>query len=352
MPDEELDSASIVLDVTEENCERLIKDLVERGILDWRTIAKEMLQALQPPQTATHVTKYDGIKEIYERRKRWAPSRRWMYSQYGRCENCDRITSLTHDHIVESDVLGLKADRLENLRFLCRRCNQSRHWEKGNLLELGTAAAVMYLIFTEEPETLEKLTHLGRELGLTQSNQRFEEAWALAVYLYSQDEYEIDEVHSEITEDELEQYRNYYDATNKYFHDLYSRLLKDEEYQDAWEIKNNLDTIMRGQKTKVEDRLEVARNIGIDDNDTVMEILREDTTLTNDDKRIVLETVGEFSPGEIDQAVRDKKVTLFQVLNKDQKLELMSEIEEEISSLQLEYLDSQEEQKTLAGFRE
>ncbi|EMA19928.1 HNH endonuclease signature motif containing protein [Haloarcula argentinensis] len=353
MSDEEVNADQVELDVTEENCERLIKNMVDRGVLDWRTIAKEMLQALQPPQTATHVPQLDGIREIYERGDRWAPSRRWMYSQYGPCENCGRTTSLNHDHIVERDVLGLKADRLENMRFLCRRCNQSRHWDKGNILEMGTAASVMYLLFTEEPETLDELTDLGRELGLTQSNQRFEEAWALPVYLYSQGEYDLEEIHSEISEEELAQYREYYDAASGYFNELHNRLAEESEYQEAWEIKENLDKVVRGQKTKVEDRIKVANRLGIDDNGTVMEILREDTKLRNDDKRALLEAVGEFTSDEIDQVVSDNKITLFQVLNETDKEELLQEIDERLSELQSEYLDIEtEEQESLSTFRD
>ncbi len=322
--------------MTEERCEEIITNLVEEDILDWTTIAKEMLQSLQPPQTATHVPQLDGLRERYERGNRWAPSRRWMYSQYGPCENCGKITSINHDHIVERDILGDEADRLENLRFLCRRCNQSRHWENGNILDLGTAAAVMYLLFTQKPKTVKELEKMGRQVGLTQSNQRFEETWAFAMYLHREGLLEVDEIHPVIDEDELEQYREYYSATKEYFKELNTRLR--QEYPEEMSIKNNLELLVRGRKTKVEDRIDSARGLGILDDGEVEEILRDDTKLTDGQKRTLLEAVGTFTDSEIRDIVNSRKVSLYHVLGSDQQDSVIQEIDEKMEEFQNEYL--------------
>lgn len=326
-----------LLEVTEERCEEIIKNLLDEGILDWTTIAKEMLQSLQPPQTATHVPQLDGHRERYERGNRWAPSRRWMYSQYGPCESCGKITSINHDHIVERDILGNEADRLENLRFLCRRCNQSRHWEKGNVLDLGTAAAVMYLLFTQEPKTVKELEKMGRQVGLTQSNQRFEETWAFAMYLHREGLIEVDEVHPVIDEGELEQYQEYYSATKEYFKELNERLR--DQYPDEMRIKNNLEHLVRGRKTKVEDRIDAARELNILSDDEVEQILRNDTKLTDSEKRKILEAVGTFNDGEMQDIVNSRKVSLYHVLNTDQQEAVIQEIDEKMEEFQDEYLE-------------
>lgn len=325
------------LEVSESTCRDLVEGLIEAGVITWSDIAEEILQAMQPPQTATHVPQLDGIRELYESRQRWAPSRRWMYAQYGRCGECGALLSMTHDHVLSRDLLGSKADYLENLRFLCRRCNQARHWEKGNILAWGTAAAVQYLLHTESPSTVKELEELGKELGLTQSNQRYEEAWALAVFLSRQGQYDLSEIHPTLPEEELEAWSSYYDAANTFFAEL-DDLLRDE-FDDKTDIWGDLRLLVTTRPTKREERIEAARSLGIYENDEndIADIV-EKPRRNDSDRRAILNEVGFLTSSEINDIVGKKKVTLFHLLSDEEQEAVLTLIEDRLEDLKEEHL--------------
>src|SRR6266540_2157648 len=272
--------------LSEEQCKQLLDEIVRLGIVDWKHITSKILQSLQPPQTATHVPQLEGIRERYPSSRRWAPARRWMYAQYGPCPVCGSGMNLTHDHVLPRDLLADRADLLENLRFLCYRDNQSRHWEHGGALELGTAAACIYLLVTRKPRTLAELTKLGRRLKLTQSSQRFEETWALAVYLHLQGRYELDEIHPAIGEAELKKFSAYYRATNEYFDKLTEDL--NRRYAALLPTIEGIQLLVTTRAVRPEDRTLAAKELGILAKPGVKASV-EKKRITDQDRRIFLE---------------------------------------------------------------
>ncbi len=238
--------------------------------------------------------------------------------------------NLTHDHVLPRDLLADRADLLENLRFLCYRDNQSRHWEHGGALELGTAAACIYLLITRKPRTLAALTKLGRDLGLTQSDQRFEETWALAVYLYLQGRYELDEIHKDIDESELKKFGAYYRAANEYFDKLAEDLK--HRYATLLPTIETVQLLVTTRAVKPNDRKAAARDLGILDKPGV-QASAEKKRITDQDRRIFLEAVSRFSPDEIEQIVADKKVALYHFLDGAERQKLLTEIEKALATL-------------------
>ena len=86
------------------------------------------------------------------------------------------------------------ADRLENMVLRCRRCNVVRRpsHRRGGKTYLTAEAALMWILFVKRPHTYQDFQALCRSYGLTMANIRFEEAWAMAVWLTRDEAYLID----------------------------------------------------------------------------------------------------------------------------------------------------------------
>jgi hypothetical protein len=197
----------------EERWRDLIAAIVDDGVLSWEEVAVAVLGELNPPQVGTSQASNDNIKQLYEPRKAMRAVMEWFYAQDGKCVNCGRRIHLEVDHIVGKDEFirvgkdPAEADTLDNLQLLCRRCNViKRASHKLGGLSFATAqAALMWILLAERPRTREQFDRLCRAHGLTMANIRFEEAWAMAIWLAKAGKYELDETIEESVEEAVEE---------------------------------------------------------------------------------------------------------------------------------------------------
>ena len=324
----ELDAAS---------AQALVLELVAKGLVSWPEIASKILQSLQPPQTATHVPQLNGLRVRLPAGQRWQPARLWMYAMYGPCPSCGSTMNLTHDHVLPRELLHDEADVLENLRFLCYRCNQSRHWKNGGVLKLGTAAAAMYLLVKHQPKSLKELTRLGRSLGLTQSVQRFEESWAFAIHQHREGRYPIDQPFPTITDEELARWRAYYLEANEVFARFETDLRNSiaDETKRRWEA---LRLVVSTRHVAPEDRLRAAESLGLNIDDALRELLSK-KKLTDQARRRVLEAVGLFSHEDIDGilASKTKLVSLWHLLSSTDRDRIRAELDARTEALRVKH---------------
>ena len=185
----------------EERWKEFVAAQVEVGILSWVEVAVCVLGELNPPQVGTSLASNENIKRQYEPRQAMRAVMRWFYTQDGRCTSCERRMHIEVDHIVGKDWFvragrdQAEADTLANLQLLCRRCNVTkRESHKLGGLSFATAqAALMWILLAERPRTLKQFERLCRAHGLTMADIRFEEAWAMAIWLWKAGLYELDE---------------------------------------------------------------------------------------------------------------------------------------------------------------
>lgn len=108
-----------------------------------------------------------------------------------------RDLELQADHIKPKEEFENKADAdfLDNLELRCRRCNVIKRpsHKNGGKTFLTAAAALMWLLFTKKPKNYVEYEKLCREYGLTMANIRFQEAWAIALWLKREGKYNIEE---------------------------------------------------------------------------------------------------------------------------------------------------------------
>jgi hypothetical protein len=192
VPDETWDS---------QRWQEFVASLVDDGILSWEEVAVAVLGELNPPQVGTSQASNANIKRRYPHRGAMRAVMRWFYDQDGRCRNCGRRIHIEVDHIKGKDEFvraghdPADADTLENLQLLCRRCNViKRASHKLGGLSFATAqAALMWILLAERPTTREAFRRLCRAHGLTMADIRFEEAWAMAVWLAKAGMYTLEE---------------------------------------------------------------------------------------------------------------------------------------------------------------
>lgn len=86
------------------------------------------------------------------------------------------------------------ADRLDNMILRCRRHNVIRRpsHANGGQTFLTAEAGLMWLLFVHRPKNYGSFQNLCRAYGLTMANIRFEEAWAMALWLHHVGLYEIE----------------------------------------------------------------------------------------------------------------------------------------------------------------
>lgn len=193
--------------------EEFVESLVDSGILSWEEVAVCVLGELNPPQVGTSLASNDNIKAQYEPRQAMRAVMSWFYEQDGTCRVCGRRMHIEVDHVVGKDEFVKQgrdpadADTLDNLQLLCRRCNVTkRESHKLGGLSFATAqAALMWILHAERPTTLGEFERLCREHGLTMANIRFEEAWAMAIWLAKAGMYELDEAVDEAIAEAVEE---------------------------------------------------------------------------------------------------------------------------------------------------
>jgi hypothetical protein len=179
-------------DWTEEHWKKFLDYLIEKGFFSYGQLASAILGQLNPPQVGTGTTML--VKHNYPPRRAWQAVKSWFYEQSGRCVDCGTRLDLQTDHIQAKIEHGQNADRLDNFALRCRRCNVIRRPThlKGGITHLTSASALMWILLTKRPKTYIEYRILCREYGLTMADIRFQEAWALAVWLNKEGEFYIE----------------------------------------------------------------------------------------------------------------------------------------------------------------
>jgi 5-methylcytosine-specific restriction endonuclease McrA len=196
----------------ESRWQELVGSLVANGILSWEDVAVCVLGELNPPQVGTSLASNDNIKAQYPPRRAMRAVMEWFYAQDGKCQNCGRRIHIEVDHVVSKDEFSRRgrdpaeADTLANLQLLCRRCNvvkRDSHLLGG--LSFATAqAALMWILIVERPRARADFENLCRAHGLSMASIRFDEAWAMAIWLAAVGMYELDEPIGRVIEEAVE----------------------------------------------------------------------------------------------------------------------------------------------------
>ncbi|MBO1047355.1 MAG: HNH endonuclease [Dolichospermum sp. DEX182a] len=181
-------------DWSDQDWEKLLAELIASGLVSHKEVTSLVLGHLNPPQVGTSIASKENFKNQFPPRKCWEAVRKWHFNQMGRCADCGTRFELQADHIIPKQQLGNNADKLENLTFRCRRCNVIKRpsHTQGGLTDLTAEAALMWLLFTKQPNTYQQFAHLCRNYGMTMADIRFQEAWAMAKWLEREGKYFID----------------------------------------------------------------------------------------------------------------------------------------------------------------
>ena len=173
----------------------LLAELVDHGITTWREIASVTLGELNPPQVGTAIASKKSFQSHYPRRGTWRAVRGWFYAQDGTCEDCGTYLQLEGEHRIARAQLGDTGDRLDNMQLLCKRCNAKKRPSHKNagITFLTAQSALMWLLLTKRPDTYGEFRDLCRAYGLTMADIRFQEAWALAVWLNRRGLYDLEQ---------------------------------------------------------------------------------------------------------------------------------------------------------------
>tara|TARA_B100000424_G_C22682848_1_gene373904 strand:- start:43 stop:618 length:576 start_codon:yes stop_codon:yes gene_type:complete len=176
--------------MSEEDWKSFLELLIDEGLFSYKEAASAVLSQLNPPQVGTGTTRI--VKKNYPSRQAWKNVKAWFYEQEGVCEDCGTRLDLQTDHVIPKQLGG--EDSLENFALRCRRCNvvkRPSHTKGGGKLPLTTAAALMWILLKERPSNYKTYEKMCRDYGMTMANIRFQEAWALAVWLHKEKKYQI-----------------------------------------------------------------------------------------------------------------------------------------------------------------
>jgi len=172
---------------SEEQWLGLLETLVETGVGTWKDITALVLGHLNPSQVGTSLASSVGFKRRYGKGNTMKIVMEWIYQQTGRCTDCGSRLELQADHIKgrESYDDPLDADFIENMILRCRRCNVVRRpsHEFGGITSLTAEAALMWIMLVIRPRTLLDFIRMCRLYGMTMSDIRMQEAWAMAHWL-------------------------------------------------------------------------------------------------------------------------------------------------------------------------
>ena len=181
---------------TEEQWHDMLIFLKENGLVTYKDMASTVLSALNPPQVGTQVASKPSFQRHFPPRKTMQAVMKWFYSREGKCVDCGTRLELQADHIIPKETFDNSedADYLDNLELRCRRCNVIKRpsHQNGGKTYLTAAAALMWLLFVYRPTNYEKYKQLCRDYGLTMADVRFQEAWAMAIWLNKIGLYRLD----------------------------------------------------------------------------------------------------------------------------------------------------------------
>ena len=190
---------------TDDEWRLLMENLVESGVITWREATACILGELNPPQVGTSVASADagkfGFKENHQSQhpdESFMPHvLDWFYSQSGRCLDCGTRLDLQADHQEGRENFDnpRQADWLHNLCLRCRRHNVAKrksHEARAGRTELPAQQGLMWILFVLRPLTLRDFMRLARLYGMSMASIRFDEAWAMAIWMEREGGYLID----------------------------------------------------------------------------------------------------------------------------------------------------------------
>ena len=179
----------------EPNCEKdwenFLQHLVSAKFTSYEEISKIILGALTPNQIGTQLASDKNFQKKYPKGKSWQAAKAWFYSQPLGCRHCKSLLQLEVEHLKSKVLFGEEAHDLEYMILLCKRCNAKQRPSHKNAgkTKLSTGAALSYILLLKNPKTFDEYSKLCREYGLTVSDIRFQEAWALAIWLAREGRY-------------------------------------------------------------------------------------------------------------------------------------------------------------------
>ena len=183
-------------DWDEEQWRDMLVYLKEQNLASWKDMAAQVLSALNPPQVGTQVASKPSFQKHFAPRETMKNVMKWFYSRKGVCVDCGSRLELQADHIIPKETFKNPedADYLDNLELRCRRCNVIKRpsHKNGGKTFLPAAASLMWLLFRFKPKSYDEFDKICRNYGLTMANVRFQEAWAMAVWLNRLGKYDID----------------------------------------------------------------------------------------------------------------------------------------------------------------
>lgn len=176
-----------MITMSDKYCQNFLDMLVEDNICSYQDILQAILSQLNPPQVGTNTTKI--VKKNYPKRKAWSNVKKWFYAQTGKCEDCGTRLDLQTDHILPKELGG--EDEIKNFALRCRRCNVAKRPSHKNAgkLPMTTSAMLMWILLTYRPRSYEDYETLCRKYKMTMASIRFQEAWALAEWLITENKY-------------------------------------------------------------------------------------------------------------------------------------------------------------------
>lgn len=187
-------------DFQDDQWRAFIEKFVADGIVTWEDIATAVLAELNPPQVGTAVA--NAVKHNYPKGETMREVWKWLYAQDGKCAVSGKRLFLEADHRVPKDDFikagkdVKEADILDNFQLLTKRENviKRRSHRLGGISFSNAAAVLMFVLFNYRPRTLAEFETICRNYGLTMSGIRFQEAWAMAVWLSKDGLYDIETV--------------------------------------------------------------------------------------------------------------------------------------------------------------
>jgi hypothetical protein len=193
----------------EDHWRDMVQNLVSQGLISWRQVGAHILGGINPCQVGTALASNKNMQNRYGKGGTLHQVITWLYRQSGTCTHCGSRLALEVDHIkskeehVEEGLDIAEADRLDNFRLLCKRCNVIRRksHKLGGLSFETAGAALMWILLVLRPKTRAEYVQLCREHGLTMSSVRFDEAWAMAIWLARQGQYTLLDSQTTYTEE-------------------------------------------------------------------------------------------------------------------------------------------------------
>ena len=168
-----------------------VSGLVKKRIVSWSEVALTVCGELNPPQVGTAIASSKSFQKNYPKGGIMRPVMEWLYSTNGKCEDCGTRLFLEADHVRSKQEYReagqdlSKADTLDNLQLLCKRCNVVKRpsHSLGGISFAPAQSVLVWILLHLRPKTKKNFYKLCREYGLTMANIRFDEAWAFAKWL-------------------------------------------------------------------------------------------------------------------------------------------------------------------------